>query len=142
MDEKRDQIKELALFRGCRWDQIDWICRTADALAVPAGVVLADAGSSVREFVVIVEGVAESMNEDGRVLLGPGAYYGELGLLDREPHGATITSRTSVHLLVFEARSFGALLDRIPNVARKLMRRLVADLRYADKSARSLRAVS
>jgi CRP/FNR family cyclic AMP-dependent transcriptional regulator len=140
---KEQQIADLALFRGCRPSDIAWIARTADTLDVGAGSTLAREGSRAREFVVVVNGVASGSNGAGPdVLLGPGAYFGEMGLLDGRPHTMTVTTLGDTRVLVFEARVFRGLLDRLPGVGRKLMEELVARVREADQDERNLSAVS
>ena len=142
MGIKEQQIAELALFRGCSPSEVSWIARVADTLDVGAGSSLALEGSRVREFIVVVDGMAAGANGDGDVLLAPGAYFGELGLVDGRPHAMTIEAVTDMRLLVFEARVFSGLLEKLPTVGRKLMEELVTRLRDADQTVRSLRAVS
>src|SRR5713101_5475957 len=117
-DAKERRIQNLALFRECTPAEIRWISRTADELDVRAGRVLGYEGSSGREFVVMVDGVASAADGDGELLLGPGAYYGEAELINDRPRTATISTRTDVRLLVFGVRAFRALMDRVPTVAR------------------------
>ena len=142
MGIKEQQIAELALFRGCRPSEVSWIARVADTLDIGAGSTLAREGSTVREFIVVVDGVAGGTNGDGQVLLGPGAYFGEMGLVDRRPHAMAIESLTDMRLLVFEARVFSGLLEKLPGVGRKLMQELVTRLREADTSEIALQEVS
>src|SRR5688500_558127 len=142
MGIKEQQIANLALFRGCRPGDVAWLARTADTLDVGAGSTLAREGAAVREFIIVVDGTAAGTNGAGDVLIGPGAYNGEMGLLDGSPHSMTITALTDMRLLVFEARAFRGLLERLPAVGRKLMTELVGRLREADQEPRDLRAVS
>ena len=141
-DYKQQQIGDLVLFQGCSRREIELISRTADAVDLLPGAVLAVEGTPVHEFAVVVSGTCAARYTHGDVLLGPGAYYGERGLLDGERHEATIVALSHVRLLVFDARSFAGLIGRNPHVATKLMRGLVEQLREADQSLRSLRAVS
>ncbi len=142
MGIKQQQIANLGLFRGCSKGEIEWLARTADTLDVPSGCTLAREGSRVREFMVVVDGVAAGANGDGSVVIGPGAYFGEMGLVDGRPHAMTITSMTQMRVLVFEARVFRGLLVKLPAVGRKLLEELVTRVRDADQELRSLRAVS
>ena len=146
MSIKEQQIEELALFGGCRKGDVEWVSRVADTIDLPAGATIATKGSRVREFVVIVDGVAAGSNDAGDVLLSRGSYFGEMGLMDGRPHTMTITTLTPIRAFVFDARTFPSLLDRLPNVGRKLMKELVTRLRVADElqneSARNLKAVS
>jgi CRP-like cAMP-binding protein len=142
MGIKEQQIGELGLFRGCRPSEVAWIARVADTLDIGAGSTLAREGRTVREFIVVVDGVAGGTNDDGEILLGPGAYFGEMGLVDRRPHAMTVESLTDMRLLVFEARVFSGLLEKLPGVGRKLMQELVTRLREADTSEIALQEVS
>src|SRR5712692_1453246 len=107
-DAKERRIQNLALFRECTPAEIRWISRTADELDVRAGRVLGYEGSSGREFVVMVDGVASAADGDGE-------------LINDRPRTATISTRTDVRLLVFGVRAFRALMDRVPTVARRLL---------------------
>lgn len=142
MGIKERQIAELGLFRGCGPSDVAWLARTADTLDLGAGSTLAQRGARVREFIIVVDGVAAATNGAGEVLLGPGAYTGEMGLLDGRPHAMTITAITDMRVLVFEARAFCGLLERLPAVGRKLMQELVTRLRETDRSEHGLAAVS
>jgi CRP-like cAMP-binding protein len=137
-DLKQRQISTLALFDGCTTEERRWIASVADTLDVGAGSQLAIAGRTAREFIVIVEGAATG----GDVVFGPGAFFGELGLLDERPQPMTIEALTDARLLVFGIREFRSLLQNMPSVARKIMRELVGRVRELDQDVRSLRAVS
>jgi CRP-like cAMP-binding protein len=67
--------------------------------------------------------------------LGPGSYFGELALLDRQPRSASVVAETDMVLLVLEQRHFLGLLDTVPTLARKLLGAMAARLREADKLA-------
>jgi CRP/FNR family transcriptional regulator, cyclic AMP receptor protein len=145
---KEQQIGELGLFRGCNRRDVDWLASVADTIDLPAGATIALRGARTREFVVIVDGVAAGENEAGHVLLGPGSYFGEMGLIDGRKHSMTITATTPVRAFVFETRVFLSMVERLPGVGRKLMAELVTRLRRAEDadgqkaSARNLKAVS
>jgi CRP/FNR family cyclic AMP-dependent transcriptional regulator len=114
----------------------------ADTVDVPAGRTIVREGRTVREFVVLVRGTAAAADGEGHVLLAPGAYFGEMGLIDGRPHPRDVQTLTATRLLVFDARAFRGLLERIPSVGRKLLGEMVARLRVANQDSRSLRAVS
>ena len=79
--------------------------------------------SAGHEFFIIVDG-----DGDGQAATaarsppsGPGQYFGELALLDRQPRSATVVAETDMVLLVLEQRHFNGLLDTVPALARKLL---------------------
>ena len=104
----------------------------------PRGRALCEEGTIGREFFFVVDGTA-SVRRNGRrvTTLGPGKWFGELSLLDRQPRSATIVSETPMTLLVLEQRRFNGLLDEMPTLARKLLAAMALRLREADAKALS-----
>ena len=83
------------------------------------------------------------MRADGdEVLLGRGAYYGEVGLMSEVPQHGTLTTRTRTRVLVFGVAAFRGLIDRAPAVRQILLRDLGERVREMDQDVLSLRAVS
>jgi CRP-like cAMP-binding protein len=64
--------------------------------------------------------------------LGQGAYFGELSLLDRGPHAASVVCTSDVELLVVSRRDFDKVLLSVPTIARKIMRTMASRLAEAD----------
>ena len=82
---------------------------------------------------MIVRGAAEVRRRGVPVAhLGPGDYFGELSLLDRKPHAASVVCTTDVELLVVSRRDFDRVLLSVPTIARKIMRTMAARLRESD----------
>jgi CRP-like cAMP-binding protein len=132
-DLKQAQIAGTKLFSNCSAEDVEWIARTSDTVDAGAGSVLAIEGRTVREFIVVLDGVVSG----GDVLFGRGSYFGETGLLDGKPHGATIEALSDARLLVFGPREFRALLRRVPSVAEVLRSSAAAAPCPADRSRRS-----
>lgn len=139
-DPKVTEVGNLALFRECRPADVRWIAGVADTVDVPAGRTIVRDGQTVREFIVLVSGAAS--NGNGSVTLTPGAYFGEMGLIDGTAHAQTIQTESPTRLLVFSPGAFRGMLARIPSVGRKLLVEKVAELRRDNQESRSLRAVS
>ena len=129
-------LRDIWLFSACSNSQLRTIRRAIEEVVVPKGRVLCEEGSIGREFFFIVEGKA-SVSRDGRraATLGPGAYFGELALLDRKPRSATVISDTEMTLLVLEQRRFNGLLDEMPALSHKLLVAMSQRLRDADARA-------
>jgi CRP/FNR family transcriptional regulator, cyclic AMP receptor protein len=82
---------------------------------------------------VIAEGKAEvRVRGSGSTSLGPGDVVGEMSLLDRGPRSATVTATTDMYLLVLSSRSFSALINQVPLVARRIMAVLAERVREAE----------
>lgn len=133
---KDSDLSAIWLFSSLSASQLRTIRRSVDEVDVPAGRVLCEEGTVGREFFFIVDGTA-SVTRNGRKVatLGPGRYFGELSLLDRQPRSATVVSDTGMTLLVLEQRRFNGLLDTMPTLAHKLLVAMSQRLRDADAGA-------
>jgi CRP-like cAMP-binding protein len=142
MDTKAKAIRRLGLFSDCTLGEIRWIAEHADEIDLPAGRTLARDGDTAREFVVLIDGVCSVCRDDDEVLLGPGSYYGEDGLMSDEARHGTVTTRTCTRVLVFGVAAFRGLMRRVPAVRQALLRDLGERVLQTDYESLSLRAVS
>jgi CRP/FNR family transcriptional regulator, cyclic AMP receptor protein len=95
------------------------VARLADEVHVPAGYGLTEQGGYAHEFFVVVEGTADVLR-DGRLVgtLGPGDFFGEVGLLGRGwTRTATVVATSPMRLLVLARQEFRELLSRFPAIA-------------------------
>jgi CRP-like cAMP-binding protein len=115
MDAAR--LRELDLFSGLSGRDLDEVARLTDEVDVEAGRVLGREGDVAYEFFVIEEGTA-SVDVDGQhvVDLGPGEWFGEIGLLAAERRTATVTALTSMRLAVIFGPNFRSLTQRLPQL--------------------------
>src|ERR1700730_17464640 len=95
---RRSALPDLAqvpLFSACSKKDLQHIARRAEHVDVPAGKVLVREGAAGAEFFIILHGTAEvSMRGRKVATLGPGAFFGDLALLDKAPRNATVTALT------------------------------------------------
>jgi len=129
-------IGDIWLFSAATSSQLRTIRREVEEITVPAGKVLVEEGTIGREFFFIVDGTA-TVRRGGRKVasLGPGNYFGELSLLDRQPRSATVVSDSEMTLLVLEQRRFNGLLDSMPALSHKLLMAMAQRIREADAKA-------
>jgi len=129
-------LSQIWLFAPCSTRDLRKVRQSLDEVTAEAGEVLVEEGSTGHEFFLIVAGTA-TVRRRGRKIatLGPGKYFGELALLDRQPRSATVVAETDMVLLVLEQRHFLGLLDTLPSLARKLLGAMATRLREADKLA-------
>ena len=66
--------------------------------------------------------------------VGPGAYFGELAILDGEPRSATVVADTDMELLVLDSREFRRLIEASPTIAWKILATMAERLRQADEA--------
>ena len=125
-----DLLRGVWLFERCSRAELTLIASVATNMAVPAGKVLAREGDVGREFFVIVSGGAEVTRNGVSVgVLGPGSFFGEMALLDRQSRTATVTAAAPSEILVLTKRVFSGVIDTMPSVDRKILAVLAGRLR-------------
>ena len=135
-DKHLEHLAAVPLFAACTRKDLQRIARASDEVEIPEGRTLVKQGDVGRECFVLVEGKVR-VERNGRKVasLGPGAYFGELSLLDKGPRTATATAETDCTVLVLGPREFSALLDEVPQLAHKLLAALAARIRDLDEKA-------
>jgi CRP-like cAMP-binding protein len=132
-DAYLDHLAQVPLFAACSKKELQTIARASDELALPAGRVLVEQDTSGHECFVLVDGtVSVTINGNKVATLGPGAYFGELSLLDKGPRTATVTAETPVTVLVLGPREFATVLDDVPSLTHKMLAALAGRLRELD----------
>jgi CRP-like cAMP-binding protein len=115
------ELAAIPLFADLGSSTREQVARLSDELDVPAGKELAHQGNFAHEFFVILDGRAE-VTQDGKLVreLGPGDFFGEIGVLESERRTATVTAATPMRLAVLFAPSFRQIEATMPEVAREV----------------------
>ena len=124
-DTKADALGRAPLFESLSRDELRDLAKVTEDLEVDEGKVLCREGEAASEFFVIVEGQVE-VTRDGRRLttLGDGDFFGEIALIEHMRRTATVTAATPLRFFVLTSRSFWSLIDRQPEIERKILRAL------------------
>jgi CRP-like cAMP-binding protein len=132
-------LSDIWLFAGCSARELKSVQKLLEDVPAKAGRVLCKEGEYGSEFYLILEGSA-SVRRNNRKLaeVGPGQYFGELALLDRQPRSATVVADTDMRLLVLGRREFLGLVESVPSIARKMLAAMAVRLRDADTKAAAL----
>jgi CRP-like cAMP-binding protein len=121
-DAKIALIKKIPLFQHCSKKELGEIAAIADELDLKEGALLTREGRGGREFFIIVEGEADVLMSGKWVAaLRQGDFLGEIALLTGRPRTATVEATSPVRLLVITARDFSSLLDKSPEIPRKIL---------------------
>jgi CRP/FNR family transcriptional regulator, cyclic AMP receptor protein len=133
-------LRDVWLFSGCTKKELERIAAITTPETVAAGRVMARQGDLGETFYVVVDGRATVTVEGEEVgSVGPGAFFGEMALLDGGPRMATVTATTPMDLLVLDRTDFDSLLEDCPSVARRMLMALGGHLRIAEKNLAELR---
>ena len=130
MDASR--LKSIPLFEEVGDEELAQIAPFATEVSVEEGRELVREGDFSYEFMAIEEGEAEVSRAGEHVAdLGPGDFFGEMGLLERTLRNATVTAKTPVRLVTLT----GWDLKRVERSAPEAMERVrsvLEERRQAD----------
>ena len=142
----RDGTQHLALLRNAFSDLSDAELGALAAETVPHSyppqTVLCHEGAFEDIFYILAQGRARitvrggvSDEEEERELrvLGPGEYFGEMGLIQNFPRAASVTTLTDVTVLEMDKDEFEAALHRSPTMAVNLIHTTLDRMRSNDQ---------
>ena len=134
-DDKIARLEAVPLLAECTRRQLKAVARITDVIEVPAGAVLARKGEPGNEFYLIVDGSARvEVSPRKRSRLAPGAYFGEMSLLDGGERSATVVAETAMRLLVIKRRDFSTLLREAPELTESILATLSRRVRQAEQA--------
>ena len=114
-------LKTLPLFASLSDDELARLSRWADDVDVPAGKHLVEEGAWAWEFFVILDGEAEVFRGSEHLAdLGPGDFFGEMGVREHQQRSATVVARTPVRIGVMLERDFHEMEEEMPEVAARI----------------------
>jgi CRP/FNR family transcriptional regulator, cyclic AMP receptor protein len=126
------RLKSIGLFEEVGDEELAEIAPFATEVSVEEGRELVREGDFSYEFMAIEEGEAEVTRGGEHVAdLGPGDFFGEMGLLEKTLRNATVTAKTPVRLVTLT----GWDLRRVERSAPEAMERLrtvLEERRQAD----------
>ena len=114
----RPASRASGLFSGLSKKERQQLGQWTEAVSVPEGYELAKQGQFAHEFFVIEDGAAKVI-QDGELLteLGPGDFFGEIGLLETQRRTASVVASTPMDLIVMFQREFKQMEKDMPLVA-------------------------
>jgi cAMP-dependent protein kinase regulator len=125
------RLKSIALFEEVGDEELAEIAPFATEVSVEEGRELVREGDFSYEFMAVEEGQVEVTRAGEHVAdLGPGDFFGEMGLLEKTLRNATVTAKTPVRLVTLT----GWDLRRVERAAPEAMQRIreVLEARRAD----------
>ena len=119
MDEAR--LRAIPLFAGLSRKQRRAVAAYAEEVEVEPGTVLCREGEVPYVFFVIEEGSARVVQGDQYLNdLGPGDFFGEIGLIEHAPRTASVIAESPLTAAVLSASAFRRIDRELPAVARRI----------------------
>jgi CRP/FNR family cyclic AMP-dependent transcriptional regulator len=121
------RLKSIPLFQDVPDEELAQIATFAQEVSVDEGRELVREGDFSYEFMTIEEGEAE-VTRDGEHLadLGPGDFFGEMGLLEKTLRNATVTAKTPMKLVTLTGWDLKRMERHIPEAIERVRETLEA----------------
>jgi CRP/FNR family transcriptional regulator, cyclic AMP receptor protein len=120
-----NRLRSLPLFADVSDEELSQIATFAQEISVEAGRELVREGDFSYEFMAIEEGEAEVTRHDEHVAdLGPGDFFGEMGLLEKTLRNATVTAKTSMKLVTLTGWDLKRMERHIPEAIERVRKTL------------------
>jgi MFS family permease len=117
-------LERCSLFASVSEGAVEQLAGESEYVDAPASLAVVTQGEAADAFYVVDSGTYQvsAVTEDGRRLqlddMGPGDYFGEIGLLEAVPRTATVVASTPGRLLRTSGEAFiGALTQDAPSPA-------------------------
>jgi CRP/FNR family transcriptional regulator, cyclic AMP receptor protein len=131
MDEAR--LTAIPLFAGLKKKDRRAVAQQADEVDVEAGRHLVREGEFAYEFFAIEEGTAEvRRGEQYLADLGPGEFFGEMGLVGDVQRNASVIAVTPITAIVMTGAAFRQIDRDMPDVAKQIRKAIEERCRHLE----------
>ncbi|MCR9096011.1 MAG: cyclic nucleotide-binding domain-containing protein [bacterium] len=135
----RNELANIPLFGDLDPASLHTLIRRVRAVSLEPGQILFRQGDPANSLYVIVEGAVVPIAEGDRrrklAVLERGSFFGEIGLMTKQPRNATIEALVDTKLLAIDRRLVRQLIADAPGVAKSILRFLRA--RMIDRQIRT-----
>lgn len=135
-DEQFVQVlKAVPIFGELSQRELKTLALTAKLQSFDVDAVICREGHSGIGLHIVETGEVEvSVGGEVRRQMGPGAFFGEIALLDGGRRSATVVARQPTTTISLTAWDFKALLDKHPEIGTKMLPELCRRLRQNEDS--------
>jgi CRP/FNR family cyclic AMP-dependent transcriptional regulator len=137
-------LKAVPLFASFPDEQLRLLTPVITRRSLPRSTTVMASGDPTDSLYIVLSGRLKVMMSDAEgkevilSILGPGEFFGEMGLIDDAPRSASVVSIEACELLSIAKRDFKKCLAENFEMAQAVMRGLVKRLRDADRKIGSL----
>ena len=137
-------LKSVPLFASFPEEQLRTLVSVVTRRSAPRGSTIMATGDQIDSLYIVISGRLKVMMGDAEgkevilSLIGPGEFFGEMGLIDDSPRSASVVTIEACELLSIAKRDFKKCLAENFEMCTAVMRGLVHRLREADRKIGSL----
>jgi CRP/FNR family cyclic AMP-dependent transcriptional regulator len=137
-------LKAVPLFSSCPDEQLRMLAAVVTRKSVARSTTVMASGDTTDSLYIVLSGRLKVLmsDSDGKEvilsILGPGEFFGEMGLIDDSPRSASVVAIEPCELLSIAKRDFKKCLQENFEMSMAVMRGLVRRLREADRKIGSL----
>jgi len=137
-------LRSVPLFASFSEEPLRLLATVVTRRSVARSTIIMAAGDPTDSLYIVLSGRLKVMmsDADGKevilTILGPGEFFGEMGLIDDAPRSASVVAIESCELLAITRRDFKKCLAENLEMSMAVMRGLVRRLREADRKIGSL----
>jgi CRP/FNR family transcriptional regulator, cyclic AMP receptor protein len=115
------RLKSIPLFQTVSDEELAEIAPFAEETAVEAGTELVREGDFSYQFFAIEEGQAEVTRGGEHVAdLGPGDFFGEMGVLEKEMRTASVVATTDMRLVTLTGWDMKRMEKSMPQAVERI----------------------
>ena len=119
-------LNSVPLFAGFPDDQLRTLVTVVTRRSAPRSSVIMAAGDPIDSLYIVISGRLKVMmgDSDGKEvilsLLGPGEFFGEMGLLEKTLRNATVTAKTPMKLVTLTGWDMKRMERHIPEAIERV----------------------
>jgi CRP/FNR family transcriptional regulator, cyclic AMP receptor protein len=118
---EEERLRQIPVFARLSKKQRKLVAQSADEIDISPGTQLCREGESAYEFFAILEGTAKVVRGDQYLNdLGPGEFFGEMGLLSKSPRNASVIAQTPMTAVVMTGPAFRHIAREMPELAKRI----------------------
>jgi CRP-like cAMP-binding protein len=116
-------LKKIPAFAELSDKELEQAATWANQASVSEGSIIVNEGEYSYTFFAIEDGTAEVLRGGEKLAdLGPGDFFGEIGLLEKEKRGATVRATSSMRLVTLTSWDLRRLQREAPEAYAQITR--------------------
>jgi cAMP-dependent protein kinase regulator len=116
-----NRLRDIEMFRHLSKSELERVAGWLQVQSVPEGHHIVREGAEGYEFFLIEDGEAAVLQDGERIgVLGPGDFFGEIGLQESARRTASVIATTAMDLIVMHRAEFEQMKKELPTVADRI----------------------